>query len=286
MKNIKIIILAILVTTTNVSAQIVTVHSDVILFDSLSFFDLKEKGLIVDKVIHDGQILFLEFVDDGLKKQYYKSSDITYYFRSFSEGKLYEEGQCTLDTIHFGKIDTSFTFCIPEEMILEKSYLLLKSGKWKKYTSGGEKYFGNYINGKKEGTWIKVNYKNEKSQIEYSNNTIINLTNPYSYEVKGFLKEYRNLELIAQFDNSIELSNIIIVELKQSKRKDSNSYKFRLGEDDQISLTKQTIDGGSKPINGYYHYFTNTFNFKEEEINLKFKIIEIGKSKIILERIK
>ena len=255
-----------------------------ILFDSLSINELKEKGLISDKVTHQNQILFLEFVTDGIKNQYYKSSDSTYYYRSFYEGKSYEEGQFTLDTTHFGKIDTFFTFCIPEEMILERKYLLLKSGKWTKTTPGGERYFGNYVKGKKEGTWTKVNFKNVKSQIEYSNDQIVNLTKPYSYEAKEFLSDYRNLELIAHFDNTVELAKKLIVQANQSSLHNSTLFKFILGNDDKIRLSIQTNEGKEIEIIGSYHYFTSTFTFELKEKKIKFKISEIGKSKIILER--
>lgn len=282
MRNIIIVVLAILVSSMHTNAQYVTLNQKVILFDSLSINELKENGWIADQVTHQNQILFLEVVANGIKNQYYKSSDSTYYYRSFYEGKSYEEGQLILDTMYFGKIDTFFTFCTPEEMIIEKNIFSLKSGKWIKTTPSGEKYFGNYLKGKKQGIWTKVNFKNEKSQIEYSNDQIVNLTNRYPYETKEFLSEFRNVVLTAQFDNTIELAENIIIRPKQTSDDNSNSFRFELRDDDQIQLSRQP-KGGMK-INGSYDYFTNTFTFDVQKTKIKFEIAEIGKSKIRLER--
>ena len=127
MKYIVSIILVIYTFTLG-TAQRPNVIKKVILFDSLSLDDLKEKGVVSDILIRDNQIIFLEYVANNEKRQYFKLSDSTYSYRSYYEGDSYESGEFLLNNIDDGNPHVYITVCYPEQVITTKKHQLLKHG--------------------------------------------------------------------------------------------------------------------------------------------------------------
>lgn len=287
MKYIVSIILVICAFTLG-TAQRPNVIKKVILFDSLSLDDLKEKGIVSDILIRDNQIIFLEYVANNEKRQYFKLSDSTYSYRSYYEGDSYESGGFLLNNIDDGNPHVYITVCYPEQVITTKKHHLLKHGSWYKQNPSGETFRGSYHKGKKVGVWRKRDFRNLRIEKEYEDGVLIKQTHPEPYEVNNFIKSYKGKTLSTIINNDITKIDTIRIEFDTNSKIINEDYTKYLIE---FNSTKDIIVKSNIEVQPEWYalklnwkYWPEVFTVNKDGVEMYFKVLSVGKNGLELIR--
>lgn len=182
---------------------------DVILYDGKGFHEWRRQGLISDYVAFGEITYYLEIVDRGYKKQFFRITDSLYHFRSYSKGHNSARGILVLSD-NYVRLDTVIQVC-PEEVVkIRGRYELLKHDYWKFSTAAGEVENGRYDKGEKVGEWVKRTFNGKVHKYTYEKDQIISATNPESSVVEQFIDSLRNkdfyLDSLHSWDDTASLT--------------------------------------------------------------------------------
>lgn len=253
---------------------------DILLFDSLSIQKLDELGILSDYVSDGGHGLFVEYVKDGHKHQYFRSSDTSYYYRSYDTNVLYEEGPYTFGPKSYCCQDTFLDSCT-EELHTVSQYHLLKHGKWRIETPGGESFLGKYVYGEKDGEWVHINFKREKRFLNYATGRLQRLTLPYSFEIREFMQELKGQHLFIAAEDWKKPDRIVITAWADDiTSKYQKSYEVEIAPNFDLWIRKP----GHSEVLYRLEYHNGTYRMENDEAESSFMVSEIGRNGLTLKK--
>lgn len=140
-------------------------------YEGKTFQLLKRDSLVQDFVAPNEVLLFVKIKTPKGHLEYFRLNDSTFYSREKIGDQYSSEGAFVLDFKNITPKDTFITFdpvTYAEMINIVAVQPLTKTGNWAETTEKGERWYGGYVDGKKQGdwhcytTWQSVFYKNDE----------------------------------------------------------------------------------------------------------------------------
>ena len=183
----KIILLILILKIPLLRAQEVSHILEPILIENQTIEELRINGKIIDEIRFEGKLIHLEIQRNKGTFEYFKTKDSLYFFRHFSDGKLFNKGYYKISE-QIRKIDSVFTFHPEtyEEKLFVTSYNFVKKhGDWTETLNDSIHWKGKYDEGRKTGRWFKSTDKiNFYKYGEYLRGELLMIYNPNTIDLK------------------------------------------------------------------------------------------------------
>ena len=258
------------------------------LFDSLTIEQLDSRGCVIDQLYGNNKLLFLEYVLEGERKEYFRSSDTTFEFRSYIDGEIHEQGQYVYESQHQVNVDTLISNGIPKQIIYVKKYILQRTGPWRKSSKHGIFQSGNYDFGKKTGRWKLLDWHKGLFTIIYKDGYEIGRSKPGPKHIKAYFNKIIGREFGWANSNApwsvAEFSDRQIWSLSDQKFSKGSPFLLSFNSNGEIDLKIQNSKFRSvgRTTIGNWELQYNQFQIKIYGLTKVFKVDYIGDNRIEL----
>lgn len=160
------------------NAQVISREISPLFYEGKTLQLLKKDSLVQDFVAPDKVLLFVKIETPKGHLEYFRLNDSTFYSREKTGDQYLSEGAFAVDFKNIKTTDTIITFdpeTYAESINIVSVYPLIKTGNWAETTETGERWYGKYVDGKKQEHW----YCHTTSKfVTYNNDEITGLFSP------------------------------------------------------------------------------------------------------------
>lgn len=160
------------------NAQVISREISPLFYEGKTLQLLKKDSLVQDFVAPDKVLLFVKIETPKGHLEYFRLNDSTFYSREKTGDQYLSEGAFAFDFKNIKTTDTIITFdpeTYAESINIVFYHPLIKTGNWAETTETGERWYGKYVDGKKQENW----YCNTTSKfVTYNNDEITGLFSP------------------------------------------------------------------------------------------------------------
>lgn len=159
-------------------------------YEGKTFAELSKGGLVKDSIFYQNQILFVALSPrEGLRLEYHRHSDSTFYFREFYNLKIQKEGLLRIEKpmVRTSKKRSENFETFEEVWTFHDVFSLVKHGIWRESDSAGNWWKGSRKNDKREGKW---QLEGTNSNTYFVDDQPISFFNPTAEFTKLFFSKF------------------------------------------------------------------------------------------------